>query len=286
MKKIAITGATGVVGTALRKHFSGAEFHVFEGDIRDTNEVRKFCRESVDCDALIHLAALVPKQAVDSDPVEAFDINVRGTLNVLEGLRPMGASAPWMFYASSSHVYSSSAEPIPESGKLDPFTLYGRTKLQGEEWCSTYAREFGMKISVGRIFSFSAPTQSKLYFIPAMVHRVTSAPKNAMLEIPGVTGQRDFITVPQICETIAHLFNIRHQGIVNIGTGHGSSLIQIARDIAVLAGRHDLTINARADEPNFHIADVTTLRSLGVSIKCEVQALLREMIEQYEHQKD
>jgi nucleoside-diphosphate-sugar epimerase len=212
MKSIALTGSSGVVGTRLQQHFKDARFHIFNGDIRDKGAVNKFCRESVDYDAFIHLAALVPKQTVDSDPTEAFDVNVRGTLNVLEGLKPLKDCAPWVFFASSSHVYASSPEPIKEDALLDPFTLYGLTKLQGEQWCRAYSREFGLSICVGRFFSFSDTLQPSLYFIPAMIHKIRAAENGATFEIPGVNGRRDFLTVPQLCQTIELLFARKHQG--------------------------------------------------------------------------
>lgn len=277
MKSIALTGSSGVIGTRLQEYFKDAQFFVFDGDIRDDQAVKKFCRESAACDAFIHLAALVPKQAVDSDPIEAFDVNVRGTLNVLEGLRQLRSYAPWMFYASSSHVYASSPTPMKENGLLEPFTLYGLTKLQGEQWCNAYAREFGIKVCTGRLFSFSDSLQPNLYFIPAMIHKIKNAERNSIVEISGVNGERDFLTVPQICKSIEFLCTKKYEGIVNVGTGNGSHLLTIVKRIAELLGRHDLTITAKNDIPTFHVADVTLLKSMGVALENEIDSILVEM---------
>jgi len=277
MKNIALTGASGVVGTRLREYFKTANFHIFGGDLRDSQAVRKFCRETAACDAFIHLAALVPKQAVDSDPVEALDINVRGTLNVLEGLRQLGADAPWMFFPSSSHVYASSEQPLKEDSLLAPFTLYGLTKLQGEQWCQAYARDFKLKICIGRIFSFSDPLQPRLYFIPAMIHLIQRAEPSAKIEIPGVGGKRDFITVSQICRTVELLFSKQHEGVINIGSGVGIKLIDIVKNIAALLGRNDLTIAGKGDAPNSHIAETSRLENLGGGLKSELNTLLLAM---------
>lgn len=277
MKSIALTGSTGVVGTRLQEYFKDADFFVFEGDIRDGQAVKKFCRESAACDAFIHLAALVPKQAVDSDPIEAFDVNVRGTLNVLEGLRQLRDYAPWMYYASSSHVYASSPTPMREDGLLEPFTLYGVTKLQGEQWCKAYAREFGLKVCVGRLFSFSDPLQPNLYFIPAMIHKIKNAERNASIEIPGVNGERDFLTVPQICHSIERLCAKKFEGVVNVGTGTGNHLLAIVQRIADLLGRSDLVVKAKSDTPTFHVADVALLKSMGVELPNAIDSLLIEM---------
>ena len=277
MKSIALTGSTGVVGTRLQEYFGDAEFFVFNGDIRDEQAVKKFCREAAACDAIIHLAARVPKQVVDSDPLEAFDVNVRGTLNVLEGLRQLRSYAPWMFYASSSHVYASSPAPMREDGLLEPFTLYGLTKLQGEQWCSAYAREFGLKVCVGRLFSFSDSLQPNLYFIPAMIHKIQNAEKNSIIELSGVNGERDFLTVSQICHSIERLCAKKFEGVVNVGTGTGSHLLTIVQKIADLVGRDDLVIKAKNDAPTFHVADNTLLKSVGVELSNVVDSLLIEM---------
>ncbi|WP_374335650.1 NAD-dependent epimerase/dehydratase family protein [Leeia sp.] len=277
MKSIALTGATGIVGTRLREYFKGAEFVVFKGDVRDPLAVKKFCRESAACDAFIHLAALVPKQVVDSDPVEAFDVNVRGTLNILEGLRQLKDCAPWMFYASSSHVYASSPNPMSEDGSLKPFTLYGLTKLQGEQWCQAYAKEFGLKICMARLFSFSDPLQSNLYFIPAMIHKLKHAERNSIIEIQGVNGQRDFITIQQICYSIERLFLKKFEGVVNVGTGEGNHLLGMVRRIACLLDRGDIEIRAKDDTPTFHVANASLLNSMGVKLSNEVGSLLAKM---------
>ena len=60
MKFIALTGATGVVGTRLQEYFSDAEFLIFDGDIRDEKTVKKFCRAAASCDAFIHFHLCVP----------------------------------------------------------------------------------------------------------------------------------------------------------------------------------------------------------------------------------
>lgn len=278
MKIIALTGSTGVLGTRLREYFKNTTYFVFDGDIRNAQEVKNFCRESVGCDAFVHLAALVPKQAVDSDPMEAFDINVRGTLNVLEGLRQLREYAPWMFFASTSHVYASSTAPLKEDSLLDPFTLYGLTKLQAEQWCQAYTSEFGMKICMARLFSFSDALQSNLYFIPAMIHKISNADKNATLEIPGVNGERDFLTVHQICQSIELLCAKKFEGAINVGTGSSNHLLAIVRRIAELLERQDLIIRGKKDAPTSHVADVTRLRSLNIELTNELDSMLVDMV--------
>ncbi len=278
MKNIALTGGTGVLGVRIQEYFKDTNFIIYDGDIRDEKEVKRFCRESVTCDAFFHLAALVPKQSVDSDFTEAFDINVRGTLNVLEGLRQLGSYSPWLFYASSSHVYSSSPLPMKEDGKLEPFTMYGMTKLQGEQLCQTYVREFGLKIGIGRIFSFSDTLQPNLYFIPAMIQKIKNAEINAIVEISGINGERDFLTTQQISKSIEFLYKNNFTGVVNIGTGIGSQLFTVVERIAELLGRNDLSIIAKDDKPTFHVSDSSVLFNLGLKLDNKIDILITDMV--------
>ena len=164
---------------------------------------------------------------------------------------------------------------------LDPFTLYGVTKLQGEQWCKAYAREFSMKICVARLFSFSDPLQSNLYFIPAMINKISNADKNSVLEIPGINGERDFITVPQICQTIQLLWGKKFEGVINVGTGTPNHLLAIVKRIAELLGRQDLIIRATEDTPTYHIADTTLLKSLNIELTDDIDPLLMKMISAY-----
>ena len=277
MKSIALTGSTGVLGVRLQEYFPNSKFLIYRGDIRDGPAVNKFCLESTGCDAFIHFAALVPKQAVDKNPIEAFDINVRGTLNVLEGLTQLGDIAPWMYFASSCHVYASSTSPIKEDALLEPFTIYGLTKLQGEHWCKVYARDFGLRICISRLFSFSDPLQPNLYFIPAMIHKIKNAQKNAILEIPGVNGTRDFLTVLQICKSIEQLYEKKYVGIINTATGKGNHLLSIVQNIANLLERKDLVIKAKKDTPTYQVGNTKLLESIGITLPSELDSLLIKM---------
>ncbi len=278
MKTIALTGGTGVLGVRIQEYFKDTDFIIYKGDIRDEKEVKKFCRDSATCDAFFHFAALVPKQAVDSDFTEAFDINVRGTLNVLEGLRQLGEYAPWLFYASTSHVYSSSPLPMKEDGNLEPFTMYGITKLQAEQLCQAYAREFELKICIGRLFSFSDTLQPNLYFIPAMIQKIKNSEKNAIVEISGVNGERDFLTTQQISQSIELLCIKKFEGIVNIGTGIGNNLFTVVEKIAELLDRDDLNIVAKNDDPTFHVADSSILLNLGLRLDNNIDFLIADMV--------
>jgi nucleoside-diphosphate-sugar epimerase len=198
-------------------------------------------------------------------------------LNILEGLKGLGDIAPWLFYASTSHVYASSEYPIAEDSKLDPYTYYGLTKLQGEEWCNTFRKQYGLKIGIGRIFSYSDSKQSDDYFLPAMFRKINNASQGEVLRIPGVNGKRDFLRVPQIDLAISKLMEKKFDGVVNIGTGYGTHLLSVIKEISLLVGRSDLVIHEIDDHPTSHVANIDLLRSLGLDLKSETDLLLKDL---------
>lgn len=281
MNKVALFGSTGLLGSYIQKLNPKTQFACFRGDVRDKESVRSFLLAEGDASAIFHLAALVPKQVVDNDPKLAVEVNVEGTLNILEGIRGLGEKAPWLFYASTSHVYASSDIAIVEDSKLDPYTYYGLTKLQGEEWCNSFRKQYGLKIGIGRIFSYSDVKQSSEYFLPAMFKKIHNAGNGENLLFSGVNGSRDFLRVGQIDQAISVLAKIHYDGIVNIGTGKGTHLFSAIAEIAQMLGREDLKLQAVPDQPTSHIAETTKLKSLGIDLEPEIKPLLADLSLKY-----
>ena len=92
-----------------------------------------------------------------------------------------------------------------------------------------------------------------------------------------MNGERDFISVLQICKCIDVLGQSKIEGIVNIGTGKGSHLLTIVKRIAQLLDRQDLIISAKSDNPTFHVANIEILESIGVKLESSIDSLLFEM---------
>src|ERR1041385_7230516 len=84
--RIGITGATGVVGRALQRHWRNVEWLPFGGDGRDLDGVRTWL-DAAQPEAVVHLAAIVPVKRVEQSPHDAFAVNAGGTLTVAEAVR-------------------------------------------------------------------------------------------------------------------------------------------------------------------------------------------------------
>lgn len=254
--RIGLTGATGVLGRGVQQWWPSAECRPFTGDIRDAAAVRQWLDEAGPLDAVLHFAAIVPVAKVESDPHAAFDVNVRGTWNLMIALRDRD---PWTFCASSSHVYA-------------PTSLYGITKMLAERTATALR-----PVCVGRIFSFSASSQDETYLLPSLARRIRAAERNSTLEVRGGHNVRDFLTTRAIVSAIRVLYERRWTGTVDIGSGQGITVLDVARRLAARMNREDLEIITRDDERTSLVADRSALRALGWSEGDVLDDLLKEI---------
>jgi nucleoside-diphosphate-sugar epimerase len=276
---IGITGARGTLGQSLVRDWPAATFHCFRGDIRNVTTLMEWMG-SYFFDAVIHFAAIVPTKRVEEQPSQAFEINVAGTVNFLAVIRSgRFGHFPWIFIASSSHVYAPSVETLSEESACYPMSLYGRTKLQADEWAAVYREKFGMPVCTGRIFSFTAPMQAESFFVPAIIKRIRDAKRNEMIELEGLMGHRDFLQTKQISAAIRYLFTRQKAGVFNIGSGKKTRLFDLADEIRSRLGREDVLIRAMPQPPPVDlVANVSKLRGIGFEPEFELYDLLDEML--------
>ena len=281
---IGVTGSTGVLGRAFVQYWQDkedekVEFVRFKGDIQNAGDIVDWLKNTSRFDGLFHFAALVPTVEVDKDPARACRINTLGTLNLLEACRQHYGSekCPWIFLASTSHVYRSSSREedlVNETARVDPVSTYGLTKAQGDAWADVYRDRHKLPICTGRIFSYSAPNQAGSFFIPSLITKIKNADANARLEMRGLDGTRDFLTVQQIVGAMQHLFGVKAVGIFNIGTGTAIKLLDIAQAMKKRLGRDDVSIVSTGTDTNHLAADATKLNSVGYRAVFDMNMLL------------
>jgi nucleoside-diphosphate-sugar epimerase len=285
LARLGVTGGRGVLGRALQAAAGEADWSPFPGDLRHATDVETWLESAEPLDAIFHMAAIVPTHRVEKDPIAAVQTNVLGTIRLLEAVRRL-PKAPWVFIASSSHVYCSPTDPdarLNEDSPLDPVTLYGLTKLQAEEWARAYAERNGLSICIGRIFSFTSRQQDPSYFIPSMIRRLKEAPPGATLEIPGLAGTRDFLRPDEIARILRALHEKRARGVYNIGSGQGQSLFKIGEYLKASLNRCDVEIRTPGGPgapPTHHlVADISKLKLLGIEPEFTVSGLLDPLLE-------
>lgn len=129
---------------------------LYECDIRDAAALdAAWCREPVD--VVVHLAARGGVRASLKNPTLYADVNVNGTVNVLEAARKRGCGR--FIHASSSSVYGNNPKrPFHEDDAVDnPQSPYAATKRAGELLCSTYHRLYDLPMTCLRIFTTFGP---------------------------------------------------------------------------------------------------------------------------------
>lgn len=135
---------------------SHAHCRLYEGDIREASSLESvWNREPID--VVVHLAARAGVRPSLKDPLLYADVNVMGTLRLLEAARKHGC--PKFIFASSSSVYGNNDKtPFHEEDRVDfPISPYAATKKACEEMCYTYHRLYEMPMTCLRFFTVYGP---------------------------------------------------------------------------------------------------------------------------------
>jgi UDP-glucuronate 4-epimerase len=146
-------------------------FSFLEGDIRDAYAIARW-GEGMPADALIHLAAKAGVRPSVADPVGYADVNILGTIRILDWARER--RVPKLLFASSSSVYGGNTKvPFAEDDFVDrPVSPYAATKKAGELLCHTYCHLYGMNVVALRFFTAYGPRQRPEMAIHKFTRRI------------------------------------------------------------------------------------------------------------------
>jgi UDP-glucuronate 4-epimerase len=154
--------------SALHEH---PEFTFTEGDIRDPEALGRW-GDGARPDVIFHLAAKAGVRPSVADPAGYADVNVNGTVRVLEWARERKVQK--VLFASSSSVYGGNRKvPFSESDFVDhPVSPYAATKKAGELLCHTYCHLYGMNVVSLRFFTVYGPRQRPEMAIRKFTRRI------------------------------------------------------------------------------------------------------------------
>jgi UDP-glucose 4-epimerase len=195
-----------------------------KGDIRD----RQAVREAVEgAELVFHLAAQSNVLGSVTDLDYSFSTNVAGTMNLLEAARGSGAVRRFVF-ASSREVYGEPDElPVAETAPLAPKNAYGASKVAAEAYCGAFAAQ-GLGVSVVRMANVYGPGDRDRV-IPLFCGRALAGEP---LIIYGGGQVIDFVPVGLTCEALLRAAEKELPGPVNIGSGQGATLQELAARVA------------------------------------------------------
>lgn len=199
----------------IRATEGNGEFQLAEGDIRDTGLVEDLFRRS-SFDLVIHLAARAGVRPSLEQPVLYNEVNVTGTLNLLEACR--GSGVQDLIFGSSSSVYGTNSKvPFAEEDRLEAMiSPYAVTKRIGELFCYTYHRLYNLNISCLRFFTVYGPRQRPemaIHKFTRLIHEGERVPVYG-----DGTSRRDYTYIDDIIEGImGTMRNLRGYEIFNLG---------------------------------------------------------------------
>ena len=194
-------------------------------------------------DGVVHLAALWLLHCHEY-PRSAFEVNVRGTFNILEACRKHEIEK--LVYSSSASVYGDAVvEPMEEDHPYNNWTFYGATKIAGEHMIKAYHKRYGLKGIGLRYMNVYGPRQDyKGAYIAVMMKILDCIDRGEQPKVYGNGAQAyDFIHVRDIARAnICALQSDCEYGLYNVGRGIKTSIKELAELLLRLSGREDLGI--------------------------------------------
>jgi UDP-glucuronate 4-epimerase len=200
-------------------------FQLVEGDIRDTGLLEDLCRRS-SFDLVIHLAARAGVRPSLEQPLLYEEVNVTGTLNLLEACREFGVMN--LIFGSSSSVYGRNSKiPFTEADRLEAMVSpYAVTKRIGEHFCSVYHYLYGLNIFCLRFFTVYGPRQRPEMAIHKFT-RLIDQGERVPLYGDG-TSRRDYTYIDDIIEGVmGAVRNLGGYAIFNLGESQTVPLRQL-----------------------------------------------------------
>lgn len=245
--RVIVTGASGFIGLNLIRVLSGlgAEIMVIDriqpaerlpnvqfewADLRHLDKV-------YEADYLIHLAAITNAGFAERYPLDTFEVNVLGTVNLLNHVRIQKR----VLFPSTALVYKASGTPINEDAEKDLTSTYALSKNVGEEVIKFHCQRMGVGHTIVRFFNIFGPGQLPMYIVPQVLSQIR---EHDRIEIRNGTVMRDLLYVEDCIDAVLKLSVTlsAEDSVFNIGSGHIVSIMDVAKAAVAASGRRNVEI--------------------------------------------
>jgi NAD dependent epimerase/dehydratase len=232
------------------------EVEISPADLRDAEAINQ---AMAGVDTVYHLGAIISIPYSYQHPEETIDVNIKGTVNVLQAMRQHNTRRGVI--VSTSEVYGSAQYvPIDEKHPLQPQSPYAATKVSAEALSMSFYRTYNTPVTVVRPFNTFGPRQSTRAVIPTIISQALT---KDVITLGAVHTMRDYTYAVDTARGLM-LAAQGDQGLgqtINLGTGETNTIGDIAQKIIKLVGR-PLTIAANDDQRMRPTAsEVTCLQS-------------------------
>lgn len=246
MKKILVTGGAGFIGSAVISELQATDYEVFviddlsfgnrahidlpdacffEDSILNKSRLREIFEE-VKPDAVVHLAAIHFIPYCNEHPYEAANINIMGTINLLDIIRET-ESVQKVFFASTAAVYPISDDAVKEDHATGPLDIYGLTKYTGERLLREFHLDTGTATVICRFFNAFGPNETNPHVIPEIQEQINVGERTIMLG--NLEPKRDFIHTHDMARAVRMLLEQFEEGldVFNLGRGIEYSIKEV-----------------------------------------------------------
>jgi len=308
-KKILVTGGAGFIGsnivktllergvkvrvldnfaTGKKKNISpfkkNRNFELIEGDLRNSSTIKKAVRG---IDFILHQGALPSVIYSIDNPILANDVNILGTLNILEAAKEFRVKR--VIYASSSSIYGNS-EVLPKTEDMcwNPLSPYALSKYAGERYCQIYYQIYGLETVCLRYFNVFGPNQNPNSQYSAAIPKFISLIKRGKRPVIYGDGlqSRDFTYVENV--VAANILACQRDNAVgevfNIASGKPFTLLQVVSILNKILGKNikPKFAKVRSGDIKYSLASIKKAKiKLGYEPKIDFIQGLEKLIKYY-----
>ncbi|MDB5266916.1 MAG: UDP-glucose 4-epimerase [Parcubacteria group bacterium] len=286
-KKIIIFGGNGYVGSHLRARFeSQGAVVTIEGDVTNKAEVYSLIQGK---DVIINCAAVV-QVGGKFDPYLDLEVNLRGSLNILEARKESGSEAIHISIGSRAQ-YAKLEEkdlPVRETGPQAPISLYGIHKMTAEAYAHLYNRAYGLKTVSVRLPQVYGPHRENMRMTNPINFFIDEIMKNEKFYLNGFGKDlKDFIHIDDVVAAFEKLALLPyHHEVYNIGSGEGTTLKETADMIIEECGsgtyeERPFPAELEPFEMGSNYLDISKIKALGWKPEVSLRDGIKNVISSY-----
>ncbi|SHK25451.1 GDP-4-dehydro-6-deoxy-D-mannose reductase [Fibrobacter intestinalis] len=272
MPKTLVVGASGFVGGYLVRELVQAGHQVVQANFPEFNLLEKSAVDAAvqnaDPDYVVNLAAISSVGESWKNPVMTVDVNIKGTLYLLDAVQRFAPSAKVLLIGSAEE-YAAKNSPLVEADTLEASNPYGITKIAQENFAELYRKKYGMRIVCTRSFNHTGIGQTPTFALPSFCKQVAEIDKSGKpgkIYVGNLTAVRDFSDVEDVVHVYRMLLeNDNAWAVYNVGSGIAYSMQELLQ-----------TIIGFAKVPIEIVQDVAKMRPVDIPYLCADNSRIRK----------
>ena len=273
--RVLVTGSSGFVGLHLCTHLESRGYEVFgcdqvaaEGqpqhrvcDVTDAGSVEKIVRWAAPVDFVVHLAAVTFVPEATRSPAQVVEVNLLGTIRLIDALRTQAPKARLVFIGSSEIYGPPRATPVTEEHIFNPQNPYANSKAAADHYCRFRSQYDGMDIVRMRPFNHSGPGQSERFVLSSFARQIAeieAGNREPAIKVGNLQASRDFMHVDDVVRAYASALEDGRPGeAYNICSGECHRIGDALESLVAMA---DVEISIEVDPARLRPIDVPEIR--------------------------